>query len=270
MIAHVINITEINETKKKSYLHIAQPVTMQTMLDAKNKAVGKVNVELLSIKHQSENINPSEGFIELTPISHYAFEFIPSLKDVPPKPLPRLIDILDAAYKQSKAEFLIYTNLDIGLFPNFYIRIKELIDKGHDAITINRIDIPKVVDEENISYFNPDDIFRQKGKHHIGIDCVVFKRCIIPKLVLNNVFIGFPPIGQVLKSQVEEHSINPIWIKTERLTFHLGSDMSWQQNVKHTYEIANENEALNIYKPQFKKQKDSMLIRIYKKIINKF
>ena len=66
MIAHVINITEINETKKKSYLHIAQPVTMQTMLDAKNKAVGKVNVELLSIKHQSENINPSEGLVVKT------------------------------------------------------------------------------------------------------------------------------------------------------------------------------------------------------------
>ncbi len=36
-IAHIINVIEINETKKASYLHIAQPVTMRSMLTAKKQ-----------------------------------------------------------------------------------------------------------------------------------------------------------------------------------------------------------------------------------------
>jgi hypothetical protein len=75
--------------------------------------------------------------------------------------------------------------------------------------------------------------------------------------------VGFPPIGQVMKSQVEKYSNNFYWEKEKNLTFHLGSDLAWEID-KHPYFIANIAEAEGTYTPSFGKEK--MTLRIINKL----
>ena len=46
-IAHIINSTEINDSKEASYLYIAQPLTMRSMIIAKKTAKSVIDVELV-------------------------------------------------------------------------------------------------------------------------------------------------------------------------------------------------------------------------------
>ena len=245
-IAHIINVTEIDDSKKAAYLHIAQPLTMKSMVIAKNTAISDIDVDLMAVKHESEHVNiPSE--FEWTPdLDKYAWEFIDVLKDViPRKPLPRLNDVILSLYNSSDAEYLIYTNLDIGLCPDFYVRVKVMIESGYDALYINRRDLPKehegiLLDESKIELISSIE-----GAKHPGIDCFVFKRDIVPLLNLGNVYIGYPPVGTLLKMQIEANSKNPMWIKDEKLTFHIGSDKSWKSG--GVYWEENVNQANRVY-----------------------
>lgn len=246
-LAHVINVTEITAQKQSSYLHIAQPTTLRSMLHARAGAPGDVAVELIAIKHRSEQVSLPEGFVRAPDIATYAWEHIEELRTVEPKrPLPRLVDIVAPGQHVTDAEFMIYTNLDIGLYPSFYAEVAALIRKGHDGFCINRRDLPKIVRGRLLDENALDAIYALKGSRHIGIDCFVFRRAIIPSLQLGNVFVGFPPVGQVLKTQIERHSIRFAWLKDRCLTFHLGSDLAW--NVpNHPYYVANLREAEGLY-----------------------
>ena len=61
---------------------------------------------------------------------------------IPQRPLPLVSDILKALYDASEgAEFLVFTNADIGLQPTFYeFAIAAASRKG--AVAINRVEIP--------------------------------------------------------------------------------------------------------------------------------
>ena len=71
-------------------------------------------------------------------------EHIEALRKVSPRqPLPRLGDIVAGLYNASSAEYFVYTNVDIGLSPAFYLRVKDTIESGYDALIVNRRDLPK-------------------------------------------------------------------------------------------------------------------------------
>lgn len=247
-IAHVINVTEIDDSKKPAYLHIAQPITLKSMVVARRAAEKVAAVDLFVIKHKNERLEVPREFKWLKDIENYAWEFIDPLSEVlPHKPLPRLVDIINGLFEASDAEYFIYSNLDIGLYPNFYVFVNDQINKNLNAFCINRRTLPKdfngiVIDETNFEL-----CYLMNGDLHPGIDCFVFKREIVPLLMLNHVFIGFPPVGAVLKTQIEKNSRDFEWLKYERVTFHLGSDRVWKQN-KSSYWIENEHQADGLYK----------------------
>lgn len=245
-IAHIINVTEITEAKKSSYLHVAQPVTMKTMILAKERAKNSAQIQLVAIKHKDENLTIPTDFEWAPDIDKHAWEYIDSLQDVPRKPLPRLWDIIRGLYEFSDADFFIYTNLDIGLYPQFYLQVIDLINQGYDAFCINRRDLPKkykgvFLDDNDIAHIYSTE---GKGIKHPGIDCFIFKRQIVPSLELGNVYIGFPPVGQVLKSQVEKNSNNFSWIKGKAWTFHIGIDSPWQRRGPYFSENYSQSEGL--------------------------
>lgn len=245
-IAHIINVTEINDSKKASYLHIAQPLTMRSMVIAQKTAKSVIDVDLVAIKHKDEKVSVPSEFEWAPDLDKYAWEHIEALKNViSHKPLPRLKDIILSLYNVSDAEYFIFTNLDIGLYPHFYIRVKEIIEKGYDAFCINRRDLPKEHDGVLLDESAIELIFSIVGIPHIGIDCFVFKKEIVPLLNLSNVYIGYPPVGQVLKTQVEINSKNFLWIKDEKITFHIGSDLAWKNGGPYVKE--NWNQANGLY-----------------------
>ena len=246
-IAHIINVTEIDESKKASYLHIAQPLTLKLMPISKKMAANAIDIDLVAIKHKSENIKIPKEFILAPDIDKYAWEYIPSLKDIiPHKPLPRLADILSGLYNSSDAEYFIYTNLDISLYPKFYIEVKAIIESGCDAFCINRIDLPKIHNGILLDEHSMELILQVPGHKHIGIDCFVFKREIFSYLDLGNVYTGFPPVGQVLKTQVEKNSNNFAWFKDRIITYHIGNDKPWE-NISYPYYLENYNQAKGLF-----------------------
>lgn len=261
-IAHLINITEINESKNASYLHIAQPMTMKSMIIAQKIAKSVVNVDLIAVKHKDEKVSVPSEFEWAPDFNKYAWEHIEILKNViPHKPLPLLNDIIVSFYNASDAEYFIYTNLDIGLYPHFYLNVRDIIKQGYDAFCINRRDLPKeykgvLFDESKIELIPFID-----GIRHIGIDCFVFKREIIPLLDFGKVYIGYPPVGQVLKTQIEVNSKKFMWIKDERLTFHLGSDRAWRNGGSYSRENMIQAKGLYINcfnKSPYKRLKDKV------------
>ncbi len=230
-VAHIVNVTEINESKKASYLHFAQPITMKSMVIAREIAKNVIDVSLVAVKHKDEVVDIPVEFKWATDLETYAWEHNEVLRDVlPRKPLPRLKDIIKSLYDSSDAEYFIYTNLDIGLYPHFYLKIKEIIDSGYDAAYINRRDLEKEYNGVLLTEENIELIFGLEGSLHGGIDCLLFRREVAPLLNLGNVYVGFPPIGKVLKTQIEMHSRNFLRIKCEKLTFHVGKDQPWKKN----------------------------------------
>jgi hypothetical protein len=93
--------------------------------------------------------------------------------------------------------------------------------------------MPKEVDGEIIDEHNFQKVFDLKGIYHSGFDCFVFKRSSFDGMNFGNVFIGVPPVGQVVLGQVEQTANNFYHINNSEdsidypATFHLGSDMAW-------------------------------------------
>lgn len=138
-----------------------------------------------------------------------------------PRPFPILKDILDRLYNESDADYLIFTNVDIGVQPNFYSKVVEFIEAGHDAFIINRRRIPaKFSSVEEL-----EDMYREHGKKHPGFDCFVFHRDLYPKFSLAEVCTGVPFIGITLAQNLFCFAKNPKVFTEERLTFHIGMEI---------------------------------------------
>ena len=227
-IAHIIYVTEIRERQRASYLHVAQPLTIKSMINAKEEAEGIIDVDLVATTHLDDKIEVPEEFNWAARIKNYGWEYIDCLKDVQPhKQLPRIADIVNNLYEYSDADYFIYTNLDIGVRPNFYIEIAKLIDKGYDGFSINRRDLPKEYNNLLLDESQTQLIYTLDGDEHPGIDCFIFKRSFVPSMNMGNVFIGFSPIGQVLMTQIAKQANKFEWFKDLILTFHIGQDSPW-------------------------------------------
>lgn len=242
-IAHIINPVKV-VPEHPSYLYYAQPITFRSMIDAKkyidNNKQLQISVDLYTAQFKEDReIIPAE-FIITSDLEYNIHNFVEFENKT--KKLPRIKDIINKLYENSNAEYFIYTNADIVIDKMFYSKVAEIIRKGYDAICIHRCDVPKKIDGILITTDNYDKIYNIKGKDHPGHDCFVFKRNIAQKIDTGNVFIGYPPIGTVLKNQISLYSrkfqeLNSCY----RLTFHIGIDASWAPNgnINNEYKLKN-------------------------------
>ena len=214
---------QIQEQHINNHLHIAQAVTVASMIEAKTQ-----DVNLYCTKHRDEQIEVPQEFNQTADLRRYSYD----IGDLPfTKTFPLIGDIIHNLYEASDSEYFIYTNVDIGVFPNFYTKVREFIDKGHDAFCINRRDnMPKKVNGEIINESNYETLFNFKGEKHEGVDCFVFCREYVPLMNFGNVSIGVPPIGKVFKHQLSKVSNKFKVFKNVRLTFHIGNDRVWQND----------------------------------------
>lgn len=242
-IAHIIGVIELQERHESSYLHIAQPVTIKSMVMAKNKS--NIEVDLVAVKHREETVDVPSDFIWAKDLERWSYDVITELPKT--KKLPLIADILQSLYDISDADYFIYTNVDIGLSPNFYDFVAEKLNEGFDALCINRRDMPKKVDGELIAEHNFQKLLDLEGTFHPGKDCFVFKRSSFNRMEFGNTFIGTAPIGQVMLKQIQKTANNFHWVnrtkKSSTLnTFHIGSDRAWN-NPKCQYWLENVRQA---------------------------
>jgi hypothetical protein len=229
MLAHIVNpVAAAPDTR----FYFIQQITFRSMLTAQNLADDQ-QVHLLSSQYPEDRSMLFPGF-EPTP------DLIRSVLDVAefqiPRKLPILQDILDQAHQHSTAPYVIYTNVDIGLQPNFYRAVASFIDQGYDSFVINR----RAISDHDISPSQLDEIYADAGKPHRGWDCFVFPRSWIPDFRLGTICIGAPLVGLALLSNLIALSENFKEFRNEHLTFHLGDDKTWNRKSfsdyrKHNY-----------------------------------
>lgn len=250
-LAHIINVMEITEVQEASYLHIAQPVTIQSMINARNKTES-CKVDLFAVKNKLDKIELPSSFKFTNDLERCCYDVIDDLPKT--KALPLINDIILSLYHASNAEYFIYTNSDIGVLPDFYNFICKKIKSGFDSICINRRDMPKHINGQKVDVSNFEILFSEIGEYHMGADCFVFHRNAFKKMILGNVFTGVPPVGGVLLDQARKTSSNFCWINHEDnkksaadhlLTFHIGSDRSWRDK-NNPYWIENKKQAKKI------------------------
>lgn len=214
-LAHIVNPFAADAA---SDLRVAQPITFESMRRAQSHAENVVHVELLAALFQDELQLLPQGFRATAPLTR-------SVSDlhnfVTPLRLPVLADILERAYAESEADYLVYTNVDIGLYPDFYKQVCAFIQQGHDAFIINRRRLPPIYS----GVADLENIYSDKGKKHPGFDCFVFHRSIYPHLQLSGICIGVPFVEIAFSQNLFALTKNFKLFDEEVLTFHIGLEI---------------------------------------------
>jgi hypothetical protein len=213
-IAHLVN-TFVPKAGSE-FVHV-QPITLASMAAAKAVTGPGVEVTLLSCSLAGEDVPLPEGFLRTEPLTRTVADVV----SIPAPPLPLIADLLQRLYTETDAEWLIYTNLDIGLQPHFYEAVAAEIRAGHDALIINRRRIP--------AHFRRleelPEMYATTGKAHPGFDCFVFHRDLFPKFSLGLVCIGIPFIEIITAQNLFCHAHNFKLLDRAHLTFHIGEEV---------------------------------------------
>lgn len=232
-IAHIINPVIVPQT---SDLFAAQPVTFETMRTARHFARRRVDVTIFSAQFPEDHpILPA--WVKPTPDLDRSILDLGLFKRR--RRLPLLKDILDRLYEATEAEYLIYTNVDIALMPDFYLAVDKFIESDLDAFVINRRTIPgryKSIAEIPLMY-------SEVGEPHPGYDCFVFRRDAYPGFRLGEVCLGVNWVGMVLILNLACHAKRFREFKDRHLTFHIGNDKVWKSDEHRDYVLHNKGEA---------------------------
>ena len=231
-IAHIINPVKV---VANSELGIAQPITFNSILNAKKFAGSNIDIELYTVSYPEDREIIPNGFSQLPNLDK-------SILDIgnfsTPKKYPFLKDVIGALYTNSTADYLIYTNMDIVLMPQFYLAVAAYLQQGNDAILINRRGIsPKYQSINDLPL-----MYSEFGKPHPGFDCFVFHRSIFPKIILESICLGvsFSEVAMVhnLIAFAERLKL----IDDLHLTFHIGSEVMPPLNGEYYNHNRNEYE----------------------------
>jgi len=214
-LAHIVNPVIVKPT---SDLHVAQPVTFETMKTAREFARGTVDVAMYSAQFPEDHGIVPPG-IEITPdLERSILDF-----GTFPRPwkLPVMGDILERLHAAAPdAEYLVYTNVDIALMPNFYVSVNRIIDEGYDAFVVNR----RTITEKYKHIKEIPLMYAEAGEMHEGHDLFVFRRDVFPKYKMGRVCLGVPWVGRVLIWNLICNARRFQEFRHLHLTFHIGND----------------------------------------------
>ncbi|MFN3341356.1 MAG: hypothetical protein ACK40M_01590 [Flavobacteriales bacterium] len=231
-VAHIINIAGF---PKGHELELAQKITIESLVNAKfHASKSNLEIELHAAFFEEDKKLVPEGFSLCRPLQQSILNF-PHLGES--RKLPLLKEILDRFYENTTAEYLIYSNIDIGLMPGFYLAVKRYIDAGNDALIINR----RIISSRYLNSESLEEIFAEAGEMHNGFDCFIFKRERYQEFHLGNVCLGIPHFCNLLAHNLFRYSENFKLLTDKHLSFHVGMDhvKYWgnRKVTKHNYSI---------------------------------
>ena len=229
-LAHIVNPINV---PKSSDLYVAQPITFETMRRAKTQAGDRLLISQFSAQYpEDHSIVPTD--FQMTPDLDRSVLDVAKFQHV--RKLPLLKDILDRLYfAASDADFLIYTNVDIALQPNFYEAVNAFSESGFDAFVINRRTIPG-------NYTSVDEIplmMAEPGVAHRGWDCFVIRRDIYSHFKMFDVCIGATRVGLALVANMEAYGHKFREFQDEHLTYHIGDERNWLNPAYADYDKHN-------------------------------
>ena len=241
-IAHVVN--PVFERKNAAALDEITMITLASMAAARDfthmHSGGLVEVELWLCNFHDEPKPAIEGFrytrslnrsvIDLAKAAN--MELVLTKSNPTPRRLPVANDILEAIHESSKADFVIYTNTDIGVMPYFYSFAGAWFAGGLDSMFVNRVPVPV----EGRKYPTLPSIWDEVLKHpqnHGGWDCFGWNRKLFDRFRwrMEVAVVGAPPIGSKLKNAIMCYARFFFPVVGKHLTFHLGGTGSGDKHV---------------------------------------
>jgi hypothetical protein len=235
-IAHIINPFLAAEGTEMQRI---QPITFETMRRAKQLATDVADVELLAAVFPEDSAAVPDDFTTLSVLLRSFSDVCTQSK----RRLPLLHDILDAAIRNSNADYIIYTNADIALMPVFYRMVAQYASKGYDAFVINR----RRISGRYRAVSQLDEMYAEAGAAHSGFDTFVFKRELFHKFSLGNIAIGLPYVDMTMMHNLYAYSKSFRLFTGKHLTFHIGMELvkNWGSAAETAF---NKKEALRIVK----------------------
>jgi len=215
---HIINPVTVPET---SDLFLAQPITFESFKRAKEMASKVIDVVQITAQYAEDHAIIPDYLIKTEDL----IQSVLNIADFKiQRKLPLLRDLMDKAIEYSNdQDFIIFSNVDIGLMPHFYQTVVTLIDQRYDGIAINR----KTINEfrKGVEYLPL--IYGERGEIHEGIDTFVMKRSALKNFTFENSIIGTGPVGLIFCINMIREAKKFIWLQSNDLTFHLGNDKKW-------------------------------------------
>lgn len=221
-IAHIINPFQ---PPLSSDLHFAQQVTFETIRRAIKETSGTMDIEVCCVTYpEDQSVIPNDfmalPYLQQSVLDKGSFKI--------PRKLPLIAEILNVAFQRIEADFYIYSNIDISLYPDFYLKLYGYLNQGYDALMINRRRIQPL-------YHSLDDldlILQQPGKSHPGFDCFVFHRSLYSKFYLADVCIGVPFFEISFSQNLFAYAKNLYWLRDINHTFHIGMEIFMHRQPK--------------------------------------
>jgi hypothetical protein len=205
----------------------AQRVTLASMRAARDAAeAAGVRVEQLAAAFESDQACIIDPLRPTAPLERSAQDF-PTLDGV--RPLPLIAEILERARVEGAGEYLVYTNIDIGLQPRFYAALDARLRRderrgGARPLIINR----RTISDSYAGAEDLDAMYRDRGKRHPGHDCFVFPREWVGRMRLGDALVGSLWLGSLIVANMDALSGWRVVIERHaHLTFHLGDDKAW-------------------------------------------
>lgn len=216
-LAHIINPFIAGD---ESDLAVAQPITFESMKGAKEYALEMVDVKLYAAFFpEDESIVPNH-LIKTLPLKQSVMELGEFRGN---KRYPILKDILNRIQDREDIDYIVYSNVDIALVPDFYLEIDRIINKVYDGFVVNRRTISKKYPDVSQIPCMIEDA-RTCGTKHPGFDCFVFKKEIMQHFNLGTGCVGANWIGHILISNILGFSKKFKIFKDLSITFHIGDD----------------------------------------------
>lgn len=225
---HIINPFPCPETSEHG---IASKITYESLRIAVEDAHKQgIEVEVHAV------VLPGDE-VAIKPPAKLAGHLARTVQDIRPmsprRPLPLISDILTTGAGATHCDYLIFTNMDIAVQPDFYSQLHEIIEKRFEPGT------PFTVYRRNISshYTRIEqlpEMYRQPGQVAYGYDCFVFPRSYVPQLDLGNCCIGAAYFDYLLFIALDAVSgFRAKRINDRALTFHLGNDIAWSSQIDY-------------------------------------
>ena len=135
--------------------------------------------------------------------------------------LPLLRDLIARLYEASDAPYLLYTNVDIALQPQFYLEVAQRIRSGLDAFIVNR----RRISGHFRTVAELPAMYSDRGAAHPGFDCFIFHRSLYPRFHLARVCVGIPFIEMTFSQNLFCYASRFRLFAHDRLTFHIGMEV---------------------------------------------
>jgi hypothetical protein len=211
--------------REGSDLIIAQPLTFESMWQAKafasivdpNIRIRQTAVVAPEDRHTVPEGYTLDGTLERSVLDLASFR--------QPRPVPLIWDILSAACTAAEDagdnEWIVYTNTDITLMPQFYTAVATMLRGGAGALIVNRRTIGAATGQA----MNLAMLAAEIGDPHPGYDCFVFRPSDFRRFVEFHSCLGLGGfVMRPLLFNMGAFCDGLRLIDDAHLTYHLGGD----------------------------------------------